>query len=223
MNKIIALNWKNTQTKESAPVLLKTVEDVVNIYPDYSWVVFLGDELIPSFLRRQESIPEAIKFGSQSVKQSNSLPYCLVWHMSQRLNGKTDAEIQKELESIIDRDITPILCVGPMREEDTLELVLREQLIVLEKWPKEKKIIIAYEPGFAVWTGKTMTLEDIEIVTDILREALKDFTNKSIIYGGSVNDNNITGILRITDGVIIGTASQKSSTLLALSIALWQE
>lgn len=110
-----------------------------------------------------------------------------------------------------------------MREEDTLELVLREQLIVLEKWPKEKKIIIAYEPGFAVWTGKTMTLEDIEIVTDILREALKDFTNKSIIYGGSVNDNNITGILRITDGVIIGTASQKSSTLLALSIALWQE
>lgn len=70
--------------------------------------------------------------------------------MSQRLNGKTDAEIQQELESIIDRDITPILCVGPMREEDTLELVLKEQLIVLEKWPKEKKIIIAYEPGFAV-------------------------------------------------------------------------
>jgi len=37
-----------------------------------------------------------------------------------------------------------------------------------------------------------MTLEDIEIVTDILREALKDFMSKSIIYGGSVNDNNIT-------------------------------
>ena len=55
-----------------------------------------------------------------------------------------------------------------------------------------------------------MTLEDIEIVTDILREALKDFTNKSIIYGGSVNDTNIAPILRITDGVIIGTASQKA-------------
>lgn len=68
---------------------------------------------------------------------------------------------------------------------------MREQLVVLANWPKDRKIIIAYEPGFAVGTGKTMTLEDIEIVTDILREALKEFTNKSIIYGGSVNDNNI--------------------------------
>ncbi len=97
---------------------------------------------------------------------------------------------------------------------------MREQLVVLANWPKDRKIIIAYEPGFAVGTGKTMTLEDIEIVMNILREALKDFTNASIIYGGSVNDTNITSILRITDGVIIGTASQKSSSLLALSIAL---
>ena len=66
-----------------------------------------------------------------------------------------------------------------------------KQLAALENWPREKPIVIAYEPGFAIGTGKTMTLEDIEIVTDILREALKDFTNKSIIYGGSVNDNNI--------------------------------
>ena len=137
--------------------------------------------------------------------------------------GKIDEEIQEELESIIDKNITPIFCVGPIQEEGTLELVLKEQLIVLEKWPKEKKIVIAYEPGFAIWSGKTMTLEDIEIVTDILREALKDFMSKSIIYGWSVNDNNITWILRITDGVIIGTASQKSSSLLALSIALWQD
>ena len=101
--------------------------------------------------------------------------------------------------------------------------MLKTQLTVLENWPKNKSIIIAYEPGFAVWTGKTMTLEDIEIVYDILGEALKAFTQKHIIYGGSVNDNNITGILRITDGVIIGTASQKSSSLLAISIALWQD
>ena len=143
--------------------------------------------------------------------------------MSQRLNGRTNDEIQSELESIINTNITPFLCVGPIHEEDTLEEVMREQLVVLANWPKDRKIIIAYEPGFAVGTGKTMTLEDIEIVIDILREALKDFTHVSIIYGGSVNDNNIAWILRITDGVIIGTASQKNSSLLALSIALWQE
>lgn len=70
--------------------------------------------------------------------------------MSQRLNGKTDEDIQKELESIIDKDIAPILCVGPIKEEGTLDVVLKEQLVVLEKWPKEKKVIIAYEPSFAI-------------------------------------------------------------------------
>lgn len=216
MNKIIALNWKNTQTVETAWILIKTVEDVANIYTDYSWVVFPGDNLITSFSTK-------ISLGLQAVDIHSSLPYCLIGHMSQRLNWKTDEAIQWEIESIIEAPTIPILCVGPMKEEDTLELVLREQLIVLEKWPKDKRIIIAYEPWFAIGTGKTMTLEDIEIVTHILREALKEFTNKSILYGGSVNDTNITPILRITDGVIIGTASQKSSSLLALSIALWQE
>lgn len=216
MNKIIALNWKGTQTSEFAPALIKTVEDIVNIYPDFSWIIFPGDTLVDSLVTK-------IPLGLEIVNPASSLPYSLVWHMSQRLNGKTDEDIQKELESILETSIVPILCVGPMKEEDTLEWVLKEQLIVLANWPKEKRIIIAYEPGFAIWNGKTMALEDIEIVVDILQEALKEFTQKSIIYGGSVNDNNITWILRITDGVIIGTASQKSSSLLALSIALWQE
>lgn len=216
MNKIIALNWKDTQTVETAWALIKTVEDVANIYPDYSWIVFPGDALT-------DTISTKIPLGAQRVNAVSALPYCLIGHISERIDWKTDEEIKHELESIIDKNITPILCVGPLKQEDTLEQVLKVQLIVLEKWPKEKKIIIAYEPGFAVGTGKTMTLEDIEIVTDILREALKDFTNKSIIYGGSVNDTNIAPILRITDGVIVGTASQKSSSLLALSIALWQE
>lgn len=216
MNKIIALNWKDTQTVETAWALIKTVEDVANIYPDYSWIVFPGDAL-------NDTISTKILLGTQAVNPVSTLPYCLIGHISQRIDWKTDKEIKRELESIIVKNITPILCVGPLKQQDTLEQVLKVQLIVLEKWPKEKKIIIAYEPGFAVGTGKTMTLEDIEIVTDILQEALKDFTNKSIIYGGSVNDTNIAPILRITDGVIVGTASQKSSSLLALSIALWQE
>lgn len=216
MNKIIALNWKQSQTAESAPILLKTVKDIANIYPDYTWIVFPGDTLT-------DTISTTIPLGVQRVNAVSALPYCLIGHISERIDWKTDQEIQHELESIIDKNITPILCVGPLKEEDTLEQVLKVQLVVLENWPKDKKIIIAYEPGFAVGTGKTMTLEDIEIVTDILQEALKDFTNKSIIYGGSVNDTNIAPILRITDGVIVGTASQKSSSLLALSIALWQE
>ena len=79
MNKIIALNWKNTQTAESAPVLLKVVEDIVNIYPDYSWIVFPGDSLV-------HSLTTKLPFGLQAIDIHSSLPYCLVGHMSQRIN-----------------------------------------------------------------------------------------------------------------------------------------
>jgi len=48
MNKIIALNWKDTQDEKSAQELLKTVEDIRNIYPDYDWIVFPGDNLVSS-------------------------------------------------------------------------------------------------------------------------------------------------------------------------------
>lgn len=214
--KIIALNWKDTQTLESAQNLLKTAEDISNIYPDYEWIVFPGDEFLPTLTTR-------LPLGTQNVLSENTLPYCLIGHMSQRLAGKTDEVIKWEIETVEHSTTIPFLCVGPLHEEDTLGWVLTEQLTVLENWPRERPIVIAYEPGFAVGTGKTMTLEDIEIVTDILREALKTFKNKHIIYGGSVNDTNIAQILTITDGVLIGTASQKSSSLLALSIALWQE
>jgi triosephosphate isomerase len=214
--KIIALNWKDTQTQESAQNLIKTTEDVANIYPDYEWIVFPGDEFLPTLITR-------LHLGIQNISPETTLPYCLIGHMSQRLAGKTDEVIKWEIETVEHGTTTPFLCVGPLREEDTLDWVITQQLTVLENWPRERPIVIAYEPGFAIWTGKTMTLEDIEIVTDILHEALKDFTNKRIIYGWSVNDTNIAHILEITDGVLIGTASQKSSTLLALSIALWQE
>lgn len=71
MKKIIALNWKQTQTLESAPVLLKTVEDINHIYPDHTWIVFPGDELINTL---QTKLP----LGTQNVEHGTALPYCLV-------------------------------------------------------------------------------------------------------------------------------------------------
>lgn len=114
MNKIIALNWKDTQTAETAGALIKTVEDVAYIYPNYTWIVFPGDNLI-------QSLNTKISLGVQVVDPTSTLPYSLIGHMSQRMNGKTDEEVQQELESIKDENITPIFCVGPLHEEDTLK------------------------------------------------------------------------------------------------------
>lgn len=258
MNKIIALNWKQVFSPltrgvgglEEANNLMKIAWDIADIYTEYTWIVFPGDDLICpivtplrkgtgkwefnwGILRWGEGgffseKSQKISLGYQEQKNipsSSLLPisYVLLWHMSQRLIEKTDAEIQAELENIIEKKITPILCIWPLHEEDTLKSVILEQLTVLQNWPKEKPIVIAYEPWFAIGTGKTIALEDIEIVVDILRETLKSFYHIQIIYGWSVNEGNISWILNITDWVLIGTASQKSASLLALSIALGQE
>lgn len=85
--KIIALNWKDTQTQESAQNLLKTAEDISNIYPDYEWIVFPGDEFPPNITTR-------LPLGIQNISPETTLPYCLIGHMSQRLAGKTDEVIK---------------------------------------------------------------------------------------------------------------------------------
>jgi triosephosphate isomerase len=94
------------------------------------------------------------------------------------------------------------------------------QLSVLESWPENHPIIIAYEPGASIGTGQTMSLEDISIVYDLLSQALAKFTHKHILYGGSVDGENIANILKITDGVIIGKACQNRESLMSLATGL---
>lgn len=177
-------------------------------------MVFPGDNLITSFSTK-------ISLGLQAVDIHSSLPYCLIGHMSQRLNWKTDEAIQWEIESIIEATNANTLCrpyERRMRQARAARTTYCPRRVA-----KDKRIIIAYEPWFAIGTGKTMTLEDIEIVHHILREALKEFTNKK------------HSLRRQCQWYKYHTNSQnnrwrhhrhckpKSSSLLALSIALWQE
>lgn len=222
MKKIIALNWKDTFTREDTIHLeeakkhLEITENVVHILPDFEWIIFPGDGLIGQ-------LQTSIFLGSQSLHVNNP-PYCLIGHISKRLNGITNLYIQNELTQLKENNVTPVLCIGPVQKTDTMETVIDEQLKVLDAvWENDWAIIIAYEPVFAVGSGQSMTLEDVSIMYDVLSQALQKYTRKYIIYGGSVNDTNIAQIIQITDGVIVGSASQKSETLLALSIALGQE
>lgn len=66
------------------------------------------------------------------------------------MSGKTDVDIQKEIQTLSTTNIIPLFCIGPVREEDTLKSIIENQLSVLEYWPEDKEIIIAYEPGFGV-------------------------------------------------------------------------
>lgn len=236
MNKLIALNWKDTfqippekgggswklnmggfemGASKLAEIddLLDTLSDITALYPEYDCVLFPGDEIA-------ENIEEtSLALGTQDLNEYTLLPYCLIGHISRRKEGETDEDIREKLFRLSLTDCTPILCVWPIKPTDSLETVIKKELLVLDVWPINKEIIIAYEPGFAVGTGQTMTLDDIGIMYEILTKTLEKYT-KRIIYGWSVTGDTIRSIVEITDGVIVGKASQEKTSLLSLFISL---
>ena len=111
-----------------------------------------------------------------------------------------------------------IFCIGELKSEiKNRKSVLRKQLKSLPVKPNYKNLIIAYEPVWAIGTGLTPSLSEINEIHSSIRSILKsklDFSNKvSILYGGSVNANNANEILSLenVDGALVGGASLKAT------------
>ncbi len=148
--------------------------------------------------------------------------YVAVGHSERRaIHGESDALINKKIKSALANEITPIFCIGEelaIREAGThVEHVLnqvREGLKGFHK-PELKKIVFAYEPVWAIGTGKTATPEDAQEVCAAIRAELIKIGSEEIaegariLYGGSVKSANIVEIMKQTDvdGVLVGGAS----------------
>lgn len=162
--------------------------------------------------------------GEVSVKMLEDLgvDYCIIGHSERRQYfGETDEMINKKLKRLLQGPITPILCVGEnlqQREKEEQYLVVRDQLI----WdfsgiaPEQAaKIVIAYEPVWAIGTGKTATPQQAEDMCEFIRNAVEalygeDVADKVVIqYGGSVKPANATDIMNMDniDGALVGGAS----------------
>ncbi len=157
---------------------------------------------------------------SASQLKSIGISYCLVGHSERRKNYCENNELFKlKIERLIENDITPILCVGENQGEDFVD-VLNEQLSFLDSEIVDK-IIIAYEPIWAIGTGLIPTVEKITEITDFI----KSRWNTLVLYGGSVDENNID-ILKIInnlDGFLVGKASCDSFKLNALLNSIRQK
>jgi len=126
--------------------------------------------------------------------------YVIIGHSERREIFKEDNEcINLKIKTCLENRLKPILCIGEKLREDR-EQVLRAQL----KGINDKNIIIAYEPVWAIGTGKACELEDILSSYNLIKKIAKE--NK-VLYGGSVNSINAKDIINITDGVLVGGAS----------------
>ena len=157
------------------------------------------------------------EISAKSLKTYN-VKYSLVGHSERRKNQKeTEKDINEKIKRLLENNIIPILCVGETKEErenGEIEKIIKTQVqsAIADVSPSNiEKIIIAYEPIWSIGTGNIPKIEDILITNNYIREILP--YNK-IIYGGSVNEENIDNIKSPEiDGYLLGGLSLKPKQL----------
>jgi triosephosphate isomerase len=239
MKKIIIGNWKlNLDHLEAIQLLQKinyslpkNIEDKIEIVlsPSFTSIRSLQTVISSDKLKIKLSSQNVSQFasgaftGEVSASQLKKLEidYAIVGHSERRtLFNEVDSEINIKINKLIDSDIVPIFCFGESMEERKngsyltfIENQINEGLKGLRK-DKVKKLIVAYEPIWAIGTGEVASLEDIVDVLDYVKNIIskKPFFNNDIIkfiYGGSVSPDNAKSILNlsIVDGALVGGAS----------------
>jgi triosephosphate isomerase (TIM) len=146
--------------------------------------------------------------------------YVLVGHSERRhVFGETDAQTAAKCAAAVRHGLIPVLCVGELLEEResgrTTEVVLRQLVAGLAELSPDAiaSMAIAYEPVWAIGTGKTATPEDAAVVHAEIRQALTESIGERagqipILYGGSVNTGNANALLAAegVDGLLVGGA-----------------
>lgn len=237
---IIAGNWKMNMTNQEAVSLVNkicqfkldpSVEVVVaapfTALSDLQKVLF--DKTVALAAQNMYYEENGAYTGeiSPNMLKELSVKYVILGHSERRqIFLENDEVINKKLKSALHHKIIPILCCGEdldQREEGQAESVVQDQLKKdLHELTREQiaSLIIAYEPIWAIGTGKTASSQDAEsmcrFIRDYIREAYDEGTAESvrIQYGGSVKPENIDELMHMPniDGALVGGASLKADS-----------
>jgi triosephosphate isomerase (TIM) len=190
----------------------------------------------------------AIELGAQDVSSQTSgaytgeisgsmlkdfgVRYCLVGHSERRrFHGETDQAVSLKAKAALAAGITPIVCLGETlqeREAGQTESILKRQLaaVIHDNGHCISEIVVAYEPVWAIGTGKTASPEQAQQVHAVLRAQLNAASSAAkqrvrILYGGSMNAANAKELLAQPDidGGLIGGASLKAADFLQIVAA----
>lgn len=168
---------------------------------------------------------------SAAMLQELACRYVIVGHSERRqMHAESDALVAAKTQAVLAKGMTPIVCVGETeaeREAGQTEAVVKRQLaaVVHAVGHCISEIVLAYEPVWAIGTGKTASPEQAQAVHAVLRAQLKaatdQFARVKILYGGSMNAANAASLLAQDDidGGLIGGASLKSIDFLKIIAA----
>ena len=145
--------------------------------------------------------------------------YALIGHSDNRSEGDTNEMLKDKVKFALKNNLKVIFCIGETfgqkRKKLTKKILLNQLRKGLKKIKNKKNIIIAYEPVWSIGSGMIPKIQDLENTTKMIKLFLSNkmkYKNPKVIYGGSVNQNNINLLKNITnlDGFLIGGASQNS-------------
>lgn len=232
--KVIAGNWKMYKTRDDALDFIYQVNTKVPKREDVETVIFAPSIYLRSLVKRQENLrigiqnmhylDEGAYTGEISLPMVKNLgiSYVLIGHSERRkYYNESDSDVNLKLLKVLTTDLIPMVCIGEdleVRENgETTQFVGEQVKRAFEKVsPKDaKKVILAYEPIWAIGTGKTATPFQANETIGEIRQTLKEIYGKEvadeirILYGGSVKTSNINDLLDQPeiDGALIGGAS----------------
>jgi triosephosphate isomerase len=215
MKKLIIANWKLNPTtlKEAqklAAAISRTKKNTVVLCPP---TIYVSNIQYPNLGSQDCFWEEKGAFtGQVSPLQLKSLKikYSIIGHSEKRATGETDEMINAKTKAALANAITPVVCVGfgTKVEQDDLEVtdVIKQQLDTDLKGIEVSKVVVAYEPVWAIGTGKVASPEHAETIGLFIKNR---YGVKKVLYGGSVSPTNAKGFLeqRNVDGLLVGGAS----------------
>jgi triosephosphate isomerase len=238
MRQLIAGNWKMNGLTAQAPAIAGPLRDVAGlgcdllVCPPFTQIAAVAQVLSGSSVavggQDCHTAAQGAHTGdiSAPMLRDAGATWVILGHSERRQNhGETDALVHQKVQAAVAAGLTPIVCVGETADQrhagQETEVVGWQLSLSL---PKPFTGVIAYEPIWAIGTGKTATEQDVATMHAFIREELlRQFGEAGrgvrILYGGSVNPKNAASLLAVPEvgGALVGGASLKAEDFLAIA------
>ena len=227
--KIIAANWKMNGSINFINNFLNDLDDLtfenindqsicIIICPPFTYSYLIANKLKNCYLGGQNCslFLEGAYTGdvSASMLYDIGCQFCIVGHSERRtIFNETNNEVSIKATNSLKKNIHPIICVGETLQQKndnrTKEVLSKQIRESMNDDSNNDNTIIAYEPIWAIGSGLTPSLDEIEDIHNFIKNEIQGYENYKILYGGSVKSANSKGILNLdsVDGLLIGGAS----------------